>query len=175
MSVVRAVVDSQAGYEGYLSRVQDDAGKVSSIMRTVSAGHDRHLIQDYLDIGPLCAGIVAISGQSRGYFVSPDGQARPLWSAFVNLTWNGGRECEAAVNLLRAAIAHPRAGAARSFLAELDNSLSQLATADSDSKKIDARITTVKEAGALASGNHTARPGPLGILPLPPGSTPFPS
>ncbi len=164
---------SDFGGESDLSRVQDDVGKISStttssITKAVAAGHDEHLDQDYLDIGPFCADIVAVSGESREYFVPPVTQAQTLWSAFVNLAWDGGHGCEAAISLLRA-------GEARPFLAKLRPSLAQLATADSDSERIEARITAVEEDSALPGSRHyIASPGPLGILPPPPGSTPFP-
>jgi hypothetical protein len=152
-----------------LTRVQDDIAKLSSALKAAASGHDKHPVQDYLSIGPLCADIVAVSGESHEYFVPPDIQAKGLWSAFVNLTMDGGRGCETALSLLRA-------GEARSFLAELRSSLTRLAAADSDSGKIETRIRAVEEVGALAaSGQYTGSPGPLGILPLPPGSTPFPA
>jgi Zn-dependent protease with chaperone function len=165
---------SNLGGEGDLSRVRADASKISSIMKTALTGKDKHLIRDFLDIGPLCADIVAVSGRARGYFVVPDSQSRSLWSEFMNKAGAGGRSCDAAISLLRTDIAHRRAGEAGPFLTDLVDSLAQVATAKTDSEKIETRIKAVEETGvAAAYGNSIASPGPLGILPLPYGSTPW--
>jgi Zn-dependent protease with chaperone function len=161
---------SDLGGAALLSRLQADAGRISPALEADYARQHAYTVRDFLNIQPWCADIVTVSRQSTGYFLVPDNQARPWWSAFVNLSGAGGRGCESAISLLQHDPAQQQVGNFREFLTAISRSFGQIGTAYTDSEDIEARIKAVENAG---EGTGYAGPGPLGILPVPAGVTPW--
>jgi Zn-dependent protease with chaperone function len=161
---------SDLGGAALLSRLQADAGRISLALKTDVAHQRTYTFRDFLSIEPWCADILTVSRQGTGYFLVPDNQARPLWSAFVSMAGAGGRGCESEISMLQHDSPQQQAADSHAFLTALSRSFGQIGAAYTDSKDIQARIKAVENAGADVG---YAGPGPLGVLPVPTGATPW--